>query len=90
MLQKLPSNATMLGIVINSSKGSLAQAHIISTKLNFLSKNKGIKIYTFIEDSAVNAGFLLACTGEKIFADTTSIIGGLEVSAEKIVVGDLI
>jgi ClpP class serine protease len=89
MLQKLPSNTSMLGIVINSSKGSLAQAHIISTKLNFLSK-RGVKIYTFIEDSAVNAGFLLACTGQQIFADTTSIIGGLEVSAEKIVVGDFI
>jgi hypothetical protein len=63
MLKELPKSAQKLGIVINSSKGSLAQAHIIRTKLKILSKNRGIQIYTFIEDSAVNAGFLLANSG---------------------------
>ena len=63
MLKRLPSNAQMLGVVINSSKGSLAQAHIISNKLKLLSKTRGVQIYTFIEDSAVNAGFLLATSG---------------------------
>jgi ClpP class serine protease len=90
MLNKLPSKTTKLGVVINSDSGSPAQAHIINTKLSILSKRRGIEIYTFIEDAAVNAGFLLATGGQKIFADNTSIIGGLEVSNKKIVLGDFI
>lgn len=90
MLNKLPSKTTKLGVVINSDSGSPAQAHIINTKLGILSKRRGIEIYTFIEDAAVNAGFLLATSGLKIFADNTSIIGGLEVSTKKIVLGDFI
>jgi ClpP class serine protease len=77
MINNLPSKTQKLGIVINSDSGSLSQAHIINKKLNILSKRKGITIYTFIEDCAVNAGFLLASNGDKIFADSTSIIGGL-------------
>ena len=39
---------------------------------------------------AVNAGFLLASNGHKIYADNISIIGGLEVSAQKLIIGDMI
>jgi ClpP class serine protease len=77
MLKRLPSNTRKLGIVINSDSGSFSQAHIINTKLNILSKVKGIELYTFIEETAVNAGFLLASNGHRIFADNISIIGGL-------------
>jgi len=42
LLKKLPSNTSKLGIVVNACGGSLAQAHIINTKLNLLSKSKGI------------------------------------------------
>ncbi len=63
MLKEIPKSAQKLGVVINSNKGSLAQAHIIRTKLKLLSKNRGIQIYTFIEDYAVNPGFLLATSG---------------------------
>lgn len=41
MLKKVPSKTQKLGIVINSNSGSLAQAHIINTKINMLSKQKG-------------------------------------------------
>jgi len=38
----------------------------------------------------VNAGFLLAINGHKIFADSVSILGGLEVSTGKLIIGEMI
>ena len=42
-------------------------------------------MYTFVEDYAINAGFLIASNGHKVFADTISVVGGLEVSTSKVV-----
>jgi len=90
MLKRLPTKIQKLGIVINSDSGSLSQAHIINAKLNVLSKKNNITLYTFVEDYAINAGFLLASNGHQIYADNTSIIGGLEVSEYKLILGDMI
>jgi hypothetical protein len=42
MLNKVPRKAKQLAIVINSSQGSYAQAHIINKKINQFAKDKNL------------------------------------------------
>jgi hypothetical protein len=42
MLNKVPSKAKTLAIVVNSNQGSFAQAHIINKKINQFAKKRNI------------------------------------------------
>jgi ClpP class serine protease len=55
-----------------------------------LKKNKKLLILTFVEEQAVNAGYLLATAGETIYVDRISVLGGIEVGLKKLKIGGLI
>jgi len=70
-------NVKFLAVLINSAGGSPGQCHIIAKKLEAYSKNTGVPIYTFAEDQATSGGYFVLCSGEKVFADSASLIGGI-------------
>jgi signal peptide peptidase SppA len=66
-------------LCINSPGGSPVQSELISKRLTSLAKELGVPIYSFVEDVAASGGYWLACAGDKIFANKSSIIGSIGV-----------
>ncbi len=71
--------AKAVAIVINSPGGAPAQCSLISSLVQKLSNDKNIPVYTFVEDVAASGGYWLACLGDEIYAQTTSIVGSIGV-----------
>lgn len=69
----------MVCLSINSPGGSPVQSELISKRLVSLAKETGVPIYSFVEDVAASGGYWLACSGNKIFASQSSIIGSIGV-----------
>lgn len=68
-----------VALVINSPGGAPAQCALISYYVRALSQEKDIPVYTFIEDVAASGGYWLACIGDEIYAQGTSIVGSIGV-----------
>lgn len=66
-------------LVINSPGGSPVQSELIASRIINLSKEKKVPVYTFVEDVAASGGYWLACSGDKIYASKSSIIGSIGV-----------
>ena len=79
MLEKIPKNKDKIAVLINSHGGCYAQAHIIHRKIEQIAKRNKAQVWTFAQDSAINAGFMLLCSGDKVFVNKASIVGGMEV-----------
>ena len=78
MLDKVTNKHNHLAVTINCKGGSLAQALVISQKLKQKAKKSNLQIHTFAEQYALNAGLLVLMSGNKIYMDSTTVIGGLE------------
>ena len=76
MLEKIPKKKNKIALIINSQGGCFAQAHIISKKIGQIAKRNNAEVWTFAQEWALNAGFLLLSTGKRVFVDRTSVIGG--------------
>ncbi|CAD8165161.1 unnamed protein product [Paramecium octaurelia] len=72
-----PENSKAIALIINSTGGSLAHAHIIQRKFDLVRKKHNIPLYTFAEDYALSGAFYLLCMGDKIFCNKTSIVGAV-------------
>jgi signal peptide peptidase SppA len=68
-----------VAIIINSPGGAPAQCSILSSMIQKLSNEKNIPVYTFVEDVAASGGYWLACLGDEIYAQSTSIVGSIGV-----------
>ncbi|MGL4226446.1 MAG: S49 family peptidase [Rickettsia sp.] len=68
-----------LCLIINSPGGSPVQSELIAKRIRDLAKENKIKIYSFIEDMAASGGYWLACSGERIYALPSSVIGSIGV-----------
>jgi len=44
-----------------------------------LAKEKNVKVLVFAEDVAASGGYLIACAGDEIYANSSSIIGSIGV-----------
>ncbi len=73
------SGAKAVALVINSPGGAPAQCSLISAQIHHLSEEKEIPVYAFVEDVAASGGYWLACCGEKIYAQNSSIVGSIGV-----------
>lgn len=89
MLQKIPKNKNKIAILVNSQGGCMAQTHIILNKINLLAKRNKAQVWTFGQEWALNAGFLLLSSGHKVFVDSSTVVGGLEVGETKLLRGKL-
>ena len=68
-----------VAISINSPGGSPVQSHLIFSLIRKLANEKKIKVITFAEDVAASGGYMLACAGDEIYANPSSIVGSIGV-----------
>ena len=71
--------AEAVAISINSPGGSPVQSHLIYKYIREQSKKNKKKVLVFAEDVAASGGYLIACAGDEIYANASSIIGSIGV-----------
>jgi serine protease SohB len=70
---------TAVALSINSPGGSPVQSSLIAARIRRLAAEKELPVYAFVEDVAASGGYWLACAGDRVFADRTSIVGSIGV-----------
>jgi signal peptide peptidase SppA len=68
-----------VAISINSPGGSPVQSHLIHDLIKDESKKNNKKVIIFAEDVAASGGYLIACAGDEIYANQSSIVGSIGV-----------
>jgi len=71
--------AQAIAITINSPGGSPVQSHLIYKFIREQAKKNKKKVIVFAEDVAASGGYLIACAGDEIYANSSSIIGSIGV-----------
>jgi len=71
--------AVCVAISINSPGGSPVQSHLIYNFIRQQAKTNKKKVIVFAEDVAASGGYLVACAGDEIYANSSSIIGSIGV-----------
>jgi len=81
IIDKAFSNKKALAIAvsINSPGGSPVQSHLIYSYIKKLAKKNNKKVLVFAEDVAASGGYLIACAGDEIYANSSSIVGSIGV-----------
>src|SRR6201995_5219543 len=72
-------NAKAVALVINSPGGSPVQSRQIYLRIRQLAAEKKLPVLVFVEDIAASGGYMLACAGDEIFCDPSSILGSIGV-----------
>src|SRR3954471_13888962 len=72
-------NAKAVALVINSPGGSPVQSRQIYLRIRQLAAEKQLPVLVFVEDVAASGGYMLACAGDEIFCDPSSILGSIGV-----------
>jgi len=71
--------APCIAITINSPGGSPVQSHLIYSFIRQQAKKNKKKVIVFAEDVAASGGYLIACAGDEVYANSSSIIGSIGV-----------
>ena len=79
-----------VAISINSPGGSPVQSHLIYSYIRQLAEKHKVKVIIFAEDVAASGGYLIACAGDEIYANSSSIIGSIGVISASFGFKDLI
>ena len=65
--------------MINSPGGSPVQSRQIYLRIRQLAAEKKLPVLVFVEDVAASGGYMIACAGDEIFCDPSSILGSIGV-----------
>ncbi len=68
-----------VALSINSPGGSPVQSSLIAARVRRLAAETGIPVHAFVEDMAASGGYWLACAGDQIWADESSVLGSIGV-----------
>ncbi|MDC0059899.1 S49 family peptidase [Pelagibacteraceae bacterium] len=79
-----------VAISINSPGGSPVQSHLIYSYIRKQAKKNKKKVLVFAEDVAASGGYLIACAGDEIYANSSSIVGSIGVIYSSFGLQDLI
>ena len=71
--------ASAVALVVNSPGGAPTQSHLIHQRIRQLAEKNKKKVIVFVEDVAASGGYMIACAGDEIIADTYSIVGSIGV-----------
>jgi serine protease SohB len=71
--------AKAVALVINSPGGSPVQSREIYLRVRQLAAEKKLRVLVFVEDVAASGGYMIACAGDEIFCDPSSIVGSIGV-----------
>src|SRR5215213_9772265 len=72
-------NARAVALAINSPGGSPVQSRQIYLRIRQLAAEKKLPVLVFVEDVAASGGYMIACAGDEIFCDPSSILGSIGV-----------
>jgi signal peptide peptidase SppA len=72
-------HAKAVALVINSPGGSPVQSRQIYLRIRQLAAEKKLTVLVFVEDVAASGGYMIACAGDEIFCDPSSILGSIGV-----------
>lgn len=73
------SGLTAVAVAVNSPGGSAVQSHLIFRRIRDLADEKGVPVFVFVEDVAASGGYMIACAGDEIYADPSSLVGSIGV-----------
>lgn len=73
------SGIKAVALAVNSPGGSPVQSALIFKRIRSLAAEKELPVYVFAEDVAASGGYMLACAGDEIYADDSSIVGSIGV-----------
>ena len=68
-----------VALSINSPGGAPVQSALIHDRIRALAAEKKLPVYAFCEDVAASGGYWIACAGDEIHANATSIVGSIGV-----------
>ena len=68
-----------VALVINSPGGSPVQSSLIAARVRRLAEEKNVPVHAFVEDMAASGGYWLACAGDYIWVDPSSLVGSIGV-----------
>lgn len=71
--------AKAVALIINSPGGSPVQSSLIARRIRTLADEKKLPVHIFVEDVAASGGYWLACAGDDITVDASSIVGSIGV-----------
>jgi signal peptide peptidase SppA len=83
-------DAPAVAISINSPGGSPVQSRLIFKRIRDLAHEKNKSVLVFVEDVAASGGYMIACAGDEIIADPSSIVGSIGVVSASFGFQDLI
>src|SRR5438132_7179165 len=83
-------NAKAVALVINSPGGSPVQSRQIYLRIRQLAAEKNLPVLVFVEDVAASGGYMIACAGDEIYCDPSSILGSIGVVGGSFGLQDLI
>lgn len=66
-------------VSINSPGGSPVQSRLIHDRIRKLAAEKEKEVVVFVEDVGASGGYMLACAGDEILCDESSILGSIGV-----------
>src|ERR1700741_407485 len=72
-------NAKAVALLINSPGASPVQSRQIYLRIRQLAEEKKLPVLVFVEDVAASGGYMIACAGDEIFCDPSSILGSIGV-----------
>ncbi|MEO1746860.1 MAG: S49 family peptidase [Pseudomonadota bacterium] len=71
--------APAVALAVNSPGGSPVQSRLIYKRIRDLAKEHDKEVLVFCEDVAASGGYMIACAGDEVFADPSSIVGSIGV-----------
>ena len=74
-----PRNLAAVALCVNSPGGSPVQSAFIAKRIRDLADENNVSVIAFAEDIAASGGYWLACAGDEIYANESSIIGSIGV-----------
>jgi signal peptide peptidase SppA len=71
--------APAVALIVNSPGGAAVQSHLIFRRIRALADEKKKKVIVAVEDVAASGGYMIACAGDEIIVDPSSIVGSIGV-----------
>jgi len=70
-----------VALAINSPGGSPVQSNLIGGRIRAMAEEKSARVTSFVQDVGASGGYWLACAGDEILCDESSILGSIGVVA---------
>ncbi len=70
---------TAVALAINSPGGSPVQSSLIAGRIRAMAEEKKLPVTAFVQDVGASGGYWLACAGDEIYCDESSILGSIGV-----------